>query len=1185
MPEFCHLHCHTQFSLLDGATDIKSMMTKAKADNMKAVALTDHGNMFGCYSFVKEARSNGLKPILGCEFYLVEDRRKQSFLKSGGEKDERFHQLLLAKNEEGYKNLSKLCSLGYIEGLYGKFPRIDKELILLHHKGLIATSCCIGAEIPQAIIKGRMDEAERLLQWWLNLLGEDFYIEIQRQHGNEDLDGIGISQEQVNQQLLALAKKYNVKVIATNDVHYLEEKDSIPHDILLCVNTNSFVDEESRFKFSSPEYFFKSREQMSERFADVPFALDYTMEIADKCYTPNLERDILLPAFPIPQEFQDQASYLRHLVYEGAKMRYGSITDKVKSRLDFELEVIEKMGFVGYFLIVQDFIHAARKLSVGVGPGRGSAAGSAVAYCLTITDIDPIKYNLLFERFLNPERISMPDIDIDFDDRGRDKVLNYVVEKYGRNQVAQIVTFGTMAAKSSIRDVARVKRLDLSSADRLAKLVPAKPGVYLKNLLDLEQQVADDFTPDEKVKITELRKIYQSTGLEAEVLKTAKELEGSVKSVGVHASAVIIAPEDIMNFIPVSTAKDTDLWVTQVEGSVIESTGLIKMDFLGLATLSIIDDTLKIIKRRLGDDFKLEIKEIPLDDPLTLELFQLGNTIGVFQFESEGMRGHLKNLKPGNIEDIIAMNALFRPGPMDYIDEFIARKSGRLQVIYPHEWMKDLLSPTYGIMVYQEQIMQAAQIMADYSLGEADILRRAMGKKKKEEMDKQKSIFVERTTAKGIEEAKAVEIFDTMAKFASYGFNRSHAAAYSILAFQTAYLKAHYPAEYMAAVLTSKKNKMDDLGHYLHECNRMKIKVLGPDINESEIDFTVNARGEIRFGLSALKGVGEGPVEELIIEKEKNGPFKDFGDFIKRVGTRSANKKVIESCVYGGAFDSFEGVHRAQYFAPFEKYNTYVEYMIRWGQQYQNSQNNSQGSLFGAFDTQEVIPPSPPQAAPWNSIEKLEHEVEVAGIYLSAHPLDDFKHEVKYATSCTLDALPRYQKDETNGIKLRLAGVISNVQHKTNKAGEGYASFTLQDYHGNFAFNANKELYRNKRNLLEPGVSILVEGTYGKDTWRNSDEWFFKVENIMLLSSALEYTVQKLLMYINLRSVNKDMIKRLDQTLKKHKGHQIIRFNILDTEQEISLAFLGIKRKVTASGELFSELDELGVHYKINGKG
>ncbi|MBK6351921.1 MAG: DNA polymerase III subunit alpha [Saprospiraceae bacterium] len=563
MPEFCHLHCHTQFSLLDGATDIKSMMAKAKADKMKAVALTDHGNMFGCYSFVKEARANGLKPILGCEFYMVEDRRKQSFLKSGGEKDERFHQLLLAKNEEGYKNLSKLCSLGYIEGLYGKFPRIDKELIQLHHKGLIATSCCIGAEIPQAIIKGKMEEAERLLQWWLNLLGEDFYIEIQRQHGNDDLDGIGISQEQVNQHLLALAKNTMSKSLRPTMSIIWKRKTPYLMTSSLCVNTNSFVDEESRFKFSSPEYFFKTHDQMSERFADVPFALDHTMEIADKCYTPNLERDILLPAFPIPAEFQDQAGYLRHLVYEGAKKRYGTITAQVKSDWTLSSKSLRKWGFVGYFLIVQDFIQAARKLSVGVGPGRGSAAGSAVAYCLTITDIDPIKYNLLFERFLNPERISMPDIDIDFDDRGRDKVLNYVVEKYGRNQVAQIVTFGTMAAKSSIRDVARVKRLDLSSADRLAKLVPAKPGVYLKNLLDLEQQVSDDFTPDEKVKISELRKIFQSTGLEADVLKTATELEGSVKSVGVHASAVIIAPEDIMNFIPVSTAKDTDLWVTR----------------------------------------------------------------------------------------------------------------------------------------------------------------------------------------------------------------------------------------------------------------------------------------------------------------------------------------------------------------------------------------------------------------------------------------------------------------------------------------------------------------------------------------------------------------------------------------------------------------------------------------------
>jgi len=1182
MPEFCHLHCHTQFSLLDGATDVSAMMRKAHEDGMKAVAMTDHGNMFGCFSFVKEAKKQKIKPILGCEFYLVPDRHKHSFVKSAGEKDERYHQLLLAKNQEGYINLSKLCSLGFIEGMYGKFPRIDKELIQRHHKGLIATSCCIGAEIPQAIIRGDNEEAERLLKWWLDLLGEDFYIEIQRQNGNDNIDGAGIAQEDVNQKLLALAKKYNVKVIATNDVHYLQEDDALPHDVLLCINTNSFVDEPDRFRFSSTEYFFKTQGQMQERFADLPAALDQTLEIADKCFTPNLERDILLPAFPIPPEFENQYSYIRHLVMEGARDRYGNITDIVKSRLEYELEIIHSMGFVGYFLIVQDFCHAARRLGVGVGPGRGSAAGSAVAYCLTITDIDPIKYNLLFERFLNPERVSMPDIDIDFDDRGRDKVLNYVVEKYGRNQVAQIVTFGTMAAKSSIRDVARVKRLDLGSASRLAQMVPTRPGVYLRDLLNLEKAISDDFTSDDKARVQDLRKVFQGDNLEAEVLRTALQLEGSVKSTGVHASAVIIAPDDITNYIPVSTAKDADLWVTQVEGSVIEATGLLKMDFLGLATLSIIENTLNNIRKRQGKDFNLDIKEIPLDDPKTLELFQEGATIGIFQFESEGMRGHLRNLKPGNIEDIIAMNALFRPGPMSNIDEFIARKWGRIPVQYPHENLAELLSPTYGIMVYQEQIMLVAQIMADYSLGEADMLRRAMGKKKKEEMDKHRSIFTERAVAKGIQLDNANQIFDTMAKFAEYGFNRSHAAAYSILAFQTAYLKAHYPAEFMSAVLTANKGTIDNLKFYLQECGRMKTKVLGPDINESDMDFTVNKSGEIRFGLSALKGVGEGPVVEIIRERDLNGHFSDFTEILKRLGS-NINKKILESCVMGGAFDSFNQIHRAQYFAPFDKFGSYIEYMVRWATQYQNSLKNTGGSLFGETEFEDIKAPLPPDAEVWNTIEKLEKEMSVAGIYLSGHPLDDYEYEVKYAANANIEILTGWQNAGAPERKVKLAGFVSNVSHKTNKAGEGFGSFVLQDHHGAIPVFLFKENYRNFKNLLDPGICVFVEGTYGKDTWRqNESEYQLRIEKISLLSSALEQSVKKINIFINIRSLNEIFLQKLTKHFKQYSDKLVPRIVFLDTEQELKLNYLGIKTKVQISPDFLKGLDNLGVSYVIN---
>ncbi|MEI2696361.1 MAG: DNA polymerase III subunit alpha [Saprospiraceae bacterium] len=1182
MPEFCHLHCHTQFSLLDGATDIASLMKKAASDGQKAVALTDHGNMFGCFSFVKEAKANGLKPILGCEFYLVPDRHRHSFAKSAGEKDERYHQLLLAKNQTGYEKLSKLCSLGFIEGLYGKFPRIDKELLLKYHEGLIATSCCVGAEIPQAIVKGNLALAESKLNWWMDLFGEDFYIELQRHRGCEDIDGSGVSQEQINQTLLGFAKKYNLKVIATNDVHYLEEADYLPHDILLCINTNSNVEEVDRFQFPSSDFYFKTTDQMLMQFKDVPFAVEQTAEIAGRCFYPNLERDVLLPNFPIPQPFTTQNEYLEHLVFTGAKKRYGQIDSQLETRLQFELSVIEKMNFAGYFLIVQDFIRAARELGVSVGPGRGSAAGSAVAYCLTITDIDPIKYNLLFERFLNPERISWPDIDIDFDDRGRQKVLDYVVQKYGKNQVAQIVTFGTMAAKSSIRDVARVKKLDLSISDRLAKLVPTRPGINLKNILDDKANNLEEFTPEEKSKVQDLRNILKLKNLESEVLEMAMKVEGSVRNTGVHAAGIIIAPDDIAKFIPVCTAKDTDLLVTQVEGNVIEYTGLLKMDFLGLNTLSIIQDALSNIIKRHGSEKQIQLDQIPLDDPLTLELFQKGNTTGIFQFESEGMRSNLKSLKPNGIEDIIAMNALFRPGPMAFIDEFINRKNKKQQIEYPHPWLETLLQPTYGIMVYQEQIMQTAQIMADYSLGEADVLRRAMGKKKKEEMDKQSSLFVERAGLKGIEESKAKDIFEVMAKFAAYGFNRSHAAAYSVLAFQTAYLKAHYPAEYMAAVLTANKSNVSDLRVYLNECQKMKLTVLGPDINESEMEFTVNAKGQIRFGLSALKGIGEGPVTDILIERNESGMFQDFADLAKRLSSKVFNKKVIESLVYGGAFDCFSNMHRAQYFAPIDKYPSYIECMIRWGSQYQASINSQQASLFGNSLANDISIPKIPECAPWTSIEKLAHEVEIAGIYLSSHPLDDYQLEIRNINSISLDKIESFMEESKLGNRLRICGLMAEVQHRTTQKGDGFALFKLQDYFGSVTIRLFKEQYLQYKGLLENGKAVMVDGFFEKSKYRqNDDEIVFRVVNMMLLSSAIPFITKKFTVFIRLEAITDELIKRMDKSLKAHKGTMPLKLQVIDMAQEQQLGFVSTK-KVSVSSELLAELEELGLNYKLN---
>ncbi len=1032
MPEFLHLHCHTQFSLLDGASDIGSMMDKAVADGQKGVALTDHGNMYGAFKFVAEANKRGLKPIVGCEFYLVEDRHKKSFSKVKGERDKRFHQLLLAKDQAGYENLAKLCSLGFIEGMYSKFPRIDKELLLQYKDGLVATSCCIGAEIPQAIMHGKLEKADELVRWWLDLFGEDFYIELQRHRGLENIDGLGISQEDINQELIKFARKYDIKIIATNDSHYIEEEDFKWHDILLCVNTGSKLNDEGRFNFPSSDFYFKTQAEMNMLFNDIPEAIDNTMEIFDKIQAPKLKRDILLPNFPLPTGFKNQPDYLRYLVYEGAKIRYGEITQVVTERLDLELKIIKDMGFDGYFLIVQDFIKAARDMGVSVGPGRGSAAGSAVAYCLTITNIDPIHYNLLFERFLNPERISMPDIDIDFDDYGRQQVIDWVIDKYGKTQVAQIITFGTMAAKSSIRDVARVSDLPLPQADRIAKLVPARPGTKLRKIFGKTiKQLSPDWQADELAAIEQLHNIEKQDDLEGETVRMAQKVEGAVRNTGIHAAGVIIAPDDITKFIPVCTSKDTDLFVTQFDGSVVEDAGMLKMDFLGLKTLSIIKDAIQNIVDRYGEERRIDPDEIPLDDKKTFELFQRGDMVGIFQFESEGMRKHLRELKPTDIEDLIAMNALYRPGPMQYIPNFVDRKHGRETVVYPHEWLEGILKPTYGIMVYQEQIMQTAQIMADYSLGQADMLRRAMGKKKLKEMEKHRKIFKEGAGKKGVSEENAMQIFDDMEKFASYGFNRSHAAAYSVVAFQTAYLKTHFPAEYMASVLTHNKTQITNLNFFLRECKRMGLEVLVPNVNESNLNFAVNKKGQIVFGLSALKGVGEGPVEALMKERETK-PFISVFDMMRRLDLRSVNKKSMESLVLGGGLDLFPDIARAQYFAPSGKYDTFLEHLLKYGNAYQAQKAQSVNSLFGDSEEIMIQEPDVPQVKPWTLIEKLTKEKDVTGIYISGHPLDDYRVEVENYTTCTLDRINDFKGQNIN--RHRNNGTTPD-QQKRNRLG------------------------------------------------------------------------------------------------------------------------------------------------------
>jgi len=864
MPDFVHLHCHTQYSLLDGAASIERMMDKAKQDGQKGVALTDHGNMFGAFKFVSEARKRDLKPIVGCEFYLVEDRHRKSFLRSKGEQDVRYHQLLLAKNQKGYENLSKLCSLGYIEGLYSKFPRIDKELIEQYHEGLIATSCCIGAEIPQAILHGKHEAAEEKLRWWLDLFGEDFYIELQRHRGLENIDGLGVSQEDVNQKLLEFARKYEVKTICTNDSHYVEEEDWTPHDILLCINTNSLLEEEKRFKFPSPDFYFKTKAEMQRLFEDVPASMDHTMEIYDKVDTLELARDVLLPAFPIPVGFSGQDEYLRHLTYEGAKKRYGEITEQIRERLDFELSVIAQSGYPGYFLIVQDFTNTARQIGVSVGPGRGSAAGSAVAYCIGITNVDPIKYDLLFERFLNPERVSMPDIDIDFDDEGRQKVIDYVIDKYGRDQVAQIVTYGTMAAKLSLRDVGRVMNIPLPEVDRVAKSFPSHLKATLNKVLeaeDINAKLKGSMNTEDVERAYQFRKLAEGQDRVGEMIRTAKKLEGSVRNTGIHACGVVITPDEITKYVPVKAEKDSDMLVTQFDNSVAEAAGLLKMDFLGLKTLTIIKDAVRMVEENRG--IRLDVEEVPLDDAKTYELFQRGETVGIFQYESAGMQKYMKELKPNAFEDLIAMNALYRPGPLEYIPNFIARKHGREPITYDLPEMEEFLQDTYGITVYQEQVMLLSQKLAGFSKGQADMLRKGMGKKKKHIIDELYPKFIEGGQQNGHPKEVLDKVWKDWEAFASYAFNKSHSTCYAFVAFQTAYLKAHYPAEFMASVLTHNKNDISKITFFLRECKRMGLQVLGPSVNESVSDFSVNEEGHIRFGLSALRGVGEGPVEEL----------------------------------------------------------------------------------------------------------------------------------------------------------------------------------------------------------------------------------------------------------------------------------------------------------------------------------
>jgi DNA polymerase-3 subunit alpha len=1162
-------------------------MKKAQADGMKAVAMTDHGNMFGAFNFVAEANKYNVKPIVGCEFYLVEDRFRKQFTKE--QRDVRHHQLLLAKDQEGYQNLAKLCSLSYIDGLYSKWPRIDKELLQKYSKGLIATSCCIGAEVPQAILWKSEAEAEEIFKWWLDLFGEDYYLEIQR-HGLMNIDNTGKSQEDINQVLLKWAKKYNVKTIATNDSHYVDQEDWAPHDILLCVNTGenesmpvgdfatkyyrfltdrneviydtidnvrdkyagltsvrqalNKIEEagtKTRFGFPNDQFFFKSQAQMNQLFIDVPEAIDNTNDIIDKITPPKLQRDILLPNFPIPAEHAGADAFLRHLTYLGAKKRYGDITEEITERLDYELRIIETMGFAGYFLIVQDFINEGRNMGVAVGPGRGSAAGSAVAYCVGITNIDPIKYSLLFERFLNPERVSMPDIDIDFDDENRQRVIDYVVDKYGKTQVAQIITFGTMAAKSSIKDVARALDLPLSEANEVAKMVPETPGTTLAKAF---------------AESPELRALRDGSDLKAKTLKLAEKLEGSLRNTGIHAAGIIIAPDDITNYIPVSTSKESDLLITQFDGKVIESAGMLKMDFLGLKTLTIIKDALTLIKR--NHDVDIDIDDIPMDDEKTYELYQRGDTIGTFQFESEGMRMYLKDLKPTNIEDLIAMNALYRPGPMQFIPNFINRKHGREEVEYPHDLLEPILNYSYGIMVYQEQIMQTAQILAGYSLGGADLLRRAMGKKDMKKMAQEREKFIKGAKEiHNIPEKKASEVFDVMEKFAQYGFNRSHSAAYSVVAYQTGYLKAHYPAEYMASVLTHNMNDIKKVTFFIEEARKQQIQVLGPDVNESIYKFNVNQEGAIRFGLGAIKGTGESAVEAILEERDKTGAYQDIFDFAKRVNLRAVNKKTFESMAQAGAFDSFEKYHRAQYLdlAEGESQNL-VEKAVRFGNQHQAELSAAQQSLFGGGAAVAAPLPKVPEVAPWTPTEKLRREKEVVGFYISGHPLDQFNLEIESYCTCGLDKITDHKGKDVN-----VAGIVSNVVIRTAKNGNPFALFGLEDYDSTLNLALFGEDFVKFAQYLREGMFVFIRGKV-QLRYKSDDQWELKPSNIQLLGDLTDKMAQGVRVDIDIRNITDLLIDHIEEAAQAAPGGKKLELMLIDNTERLSVEMFSRKYRI-----------------------
>ncbi len=1162
MTAFAHLHVHTQYSILDGASSIPHLIEKAKSLGMEAIAITDHGNMFGVKEFHNNATKKGLKPIIGCEIYVAERSIEDV---SGKEDRSGEHLILLAKNLTGYKNLIKLVSTAWIKGFYYK-PRIDKQLLAKYHEGLIASSACLAGEIQDNILNGTMAGAETALQAYLDIFGEDFYLEIQR-HETYDPEADRSAfplQQKVIEAFRKLSAKFNVKIIASNDVHFINAEDAEAHDRLICINTAKDIDDPNRLRYSKQEY-LKSEEEMRKIFSDIPESIDNVAALVRKIEKYPLDHDPIMPEFDLPEGYTDKDEYLRFLTYKGAEMRWGTpLTQEQTERLDFELAMVAKMGFPGYFLIVQDFLRAAREMGVSVGPGRGSAAGSAVAFCLRITDIDPIKYGLLFERFLNLDRISMPDIDIDFDEDGRDSVLRYVVNKYGHDKVAHIITFGSMAAKMAIRDVARVQKLPLPDADRLAKLVPERPGITLK---------------DAYAEVPELARERESSNkLIAQTLKYAEVLEGSVRQTGVHACGIIIGKDSLDNYIPLCTAKDTDLYATQFDGSHVESVGLLKMDFLGLKTLSIIKDAIDNIKNSKG--ISIDIDKLPLDDKKTFELFSNGETTGIFQFESTGMKRYLRDLEPNRLEDLIAMNALYRPGPMEYIPKFIRRKHGTEKIDYPLAAMEKYLNDTYGITVYQEQVMLLSQELAGFTKGEADSLRKAMGKKKRSIMDEMKLKFQEGCAKNGHDESIANKIWQDWEAFAQYAFNKSHSTCYALIAYQTGYLKANYPAEYMAAVLSRNINDIKKITIFMDETRRMGMDVLGPDVNESNVKFTVNKDGNVRFGLGAIKGVGENAVLQLIEEREKGGFYKDIYDLVERVNLNALNKKNLEAMAVAGAFDCFDNIIRAQYFSLDTKGSSYIESLIRYGNNAKNVKNSSQQSLFGETGGFDMIKPEPTSCPDWPKLEKLNREKEVIGIYLSSHPLDDFKLEINTFTTATLADLQNLREYLERDVTI--AGMVTETRNGIGKNGKPYGSITLQDYSDSYRFMLFDKDYIENSKFFTMGYYLLIKGRVQKRRFKE-EEIEFKIKTINLLSSVKDELIKSVTLKIDPANISPEMINELKTFVNENKGETELKFMFLDSDDKISLPMFSRTLRIRLNNELISYLeDHPGIEFKVN---